>query len=51
MNEGIGDAWDWMTDWQDGGSIPKIDEGYVINLDKEEALAYARKGYIVEEIK
>ncbi len=51
IGEKASDAWDWMTDWQDGGSIPKIDEGYVVDLNEEEALAYARKGYIVEEIK
>lgn len=51
VGEQASDAWDWMTDWQDGGSIPKIDEGYIIDLDEDEALSYARKGYIVEEIK
>ena len=54
--ERIGDAasdfYDWATDWQEGGSIPKANNGgYIIDLDEDEALAYAKKGYIVEEIK
>lgn len=42
----------WWDNWEEGGSIPKANNGgYIIDLDEDEALAYAKKGYIVEEIK
>ena len=48
--------WDNITNWpifkQEGGPISKVkDEGYVLDLDEEEAEQYVQKGYIVEEIK
>ena len=54
--ESLPDIWDNITNWpifkQEGGPISKVkDEGYVLDLDEEEAEQYVQKGYIVEEIK
>lgn len=49
VSKGLSNAWDWATDWKDGGVPNK--EYKVLELTDKEAQQYRLGGYIVEEIK